>query len=325
MVSIIIPNYNRLDYLKDCLQSISNQSYKDWEALVVDDGSTDGSKQLVEQFRKQDQRFKWFVRTGNLKGASVCRNMGVERANGDYIIFLDSDDLLAPNCLEQRVEIMENNAALDFSVFKMQFFKIKPGDDNRIWNIETNETILQRFLNLDAVWQTSGPIWRTKILRDIGGFNEQLQCWQDIDIHLKALTANLNYKLYYELPVDCYYRKDSVNSISQSQTNSINKLKSKELLYFWAVQKLKETSFSTDKMALHIVISAINGSQKQFFKKFYAKVKTEFSLAIQKQLKYMYIIRFYKFYKIKYLQSQFLTMKNNMVSQTLIGKYTNDD
>jgi glycosyltransferase involved in cell wall biosynthesis len=325
MVSIIIPNYNRLDYLKDCLQSIYSQFHKDWEALVVDDGSTDGSKQLVEQFIKQDQRFKWLERTGNLKGASVCRNIGIEKAIGDYIIFLDSDDLLAPNCLEQRVRIMEDNPELDFSVFKMQFFKNKPGDDNRIWNIETNEATLQRFLNLDAVWQTSGPIWKKESLKAIGGFNEQLQCWQDIDIHLKALTANLNYRLNYHLPIDCYYRKNSVNSISQSQTNTINKLKSKEILYSWAAQKLKETSFSIDKMALHIVISALNGSQKQFFKQFYRKVKNKFAGEIEKQLKYMSIIRFYKLYKIKYFQSQFLTMKNNMVSQTLIGKYTNDD
>lgn len=325
MVSVIIPNYNRVHYLKACLNSVLAQSYAHWEVLVVDDGSTDGSKNSVNSLAQQDARVQWIERSSAKKGASVCRNIGLEQAQGKYIVFLDSDDLLAPHCLEQRLNVMETKSALDFAVFKMRFFKEQPGDDNRIWNIETNEAILQRFLNLDAVWQTSGPIWRTKILRDIGGFNEHLQCWQDIDIHLKALTANLNYKLYYHLPVDCYYRKGSVKSISQSQTNSIEKLKSKELLYFWASQNVKDTGFSSDKMALHILISAVNGFQKQFFKQFYRKVKNKFSSSIQKQLKYMSIIRFLRLYKIKYFQSQFSTMKNNMVPQALIGKYTNDD
>jgi len=325
MVSIVIPNYNRLEYLKDCLHSISDQSYDDWEALVVDDGSTDDSKHLVEQFIKQDQRFNWIERTGNLKGASVCRNIGIENAKGDYIIFLDSDDLLAPNCLEQRIGVMDNNSDLDFSVFKMQFFKNTVGDDSRLWNLETEEPILQRFLNLDTVWQTSGPIWRIKTLKDIGCFNEGLQCWQDIDIHLKALTTNLNYKLYYDLPIDCYYRKNSTDSISQSHTNSIEKLQSKEMLYCWAEQKLKDTNFRTQKMALHIAISGINGFQKQFFEQFYNTVKTRFSAELQTQIKYIAMIQFYRLYKIGFFQRQFSEMKNNIMSQSQIGKHTAND
>ena len=82
-----------------------------------------------------DHRIKWLKREGRLKGASVCRNIGIEHAKGDYVVFLDSDDMLGQNCLEQRLAVMSKHPELDFSVFKMQFFKETIGDDQRIWNI----------------------------------------------------------------------------------------------------------------------------------------------------------------------------------------------
>ncbi|WP_299228480.1 glycosyltransferase family 2 protein [uncultured Psychroserpens sp.] len=325
MVSVIIPNYNRSQYLKQALQSVMDQTYSNWEALVIDDGSTDDSKTIVNEFAITDSRIVWLERKNKLKGASVCRNIGINNAKGTYVVFLDSDDLLAPHCLQQRTQFMKTNPDLDFSVFKMQFFVEAIGDDDRLWNLKTNENELQRFLNLDSVWQTTGPIWKTQALKKIGGFNPELECWQDIDIHLKALSSNLNYQLCYSLPVDCYYRKNSTGSISQVHTNSLSKLESKRKLYYWLNERFDSSDFNIKQIPLHILISAINGHQKRFYKQFYGQVISLFSKQDQKRVRQMARINFYRLNKLQRFERRFSELKNSLIKHSSIGKFKIND
>ncbi len=97
-VSVIIPVYNAAGYLKDCLDSLQNQSFTDFEALLIDDGSTDHSRDILERYARLDSRFI-VLRQPN-GGASRARNTGLERAQGEYICFTDADDLLHPQYLE---------------------------------------------------------------------------------------------------------------------------------------------------------------------------------------------------------------------------------
>ena len=320
-ISIIIPNYNRVQYLKQTLDSVVAQTYHNWEALVVDDGSTDGSKSLVENYIKSDPRIKWIERQEPLKGASVCRNLGIKKALGDYVIFLDSDDMLAPQCLEQRLGIMQDYPALDFAVFKMQFFKETPGDDQRIWNRENETSPLDRFLKLDAVWQTSGPIWKREALKRIEGFNPNLKCWQDIDIHLKALFAKLTFKICYDFPVDCYYRKDATDSISQSTTNSPEKLKSKIELYGWVQKKAQENNMDASQMAVNILLSTLNGRQYQIFTFFYKKVKHVLPKKTKNILNKIMLINKFRLDRLAFVRGLVLRWKTSIISKHTIGTY----
>ena len=99
LVSIIIPVFNVEDYLPDCLSSIINQTYKNIEIICINDGSTDSSLKILENYSKKDARIKII----NQKNSGVCaaRNNGLERASGDYIVFCDSDDKLAKNLIEK--------------------------------------------------------------------------------------------------------------------------------------------------------------------------------------------------------------------------------
>src|SRR5688500_10558850 len=96
IVSVVIPVYNRVTLIQETLQSIIDQIYPYWEAIIVDDGSTDGSYDLVLKIAESDRRIKAFRRDREPKGAPVCRNIGVTKSAGQFLIFLDSDDLLAP-------------------------------------------------------------------------------------------------------------------------------------------------------------------------------------------------------------------------------------
>lgn len=299
MVSIIIPVYNRADLLKECLLSIIAQDYNAWEALVVDDGSTDGSRMLVASLSENDSRISWIERTRLPKGASTCRNIGIEMAAGEYIIFLDSDDLLASFCLKQRIENMKENPDLDFAVFPMEFFKKHPGDTNKLWNIENDDSHLKRFLQLDSVWQTTGPIWKKEALQKIGGFNENLKCWQDVDIALKALFINLKYKTFYNLQPDSYYRVHNSGTISQSNLNSMDKLISREELFMWANSQLNDFEQLAKPMALNIATSALKSLNINFAINFLAKANQKFSIKELLLIWAYWLVFLFRFYKIR--------------------------
>ena len=102
MISIIVPIYNTGKYLKKCLDSIKNQTFKDFEVILVDDGSTDNSAEICREFSETDSRFKYFYKENG--GTSSARNLGLENAKGEYIAFIDSDDYIEPDYFETLAE-----------------------------------------------------------------------------------------------------------------------------------------------------------------------------------------------------------------------------
>lgn len=111
-VSIIIPSYNLGEYLPETLQSVLAQTFEDWECIVVENGSTDGSLSLVNEFCASDTRIYPVVFPEN-RGVAAARNRGLELAEGKYILFLDADDLIAPNYLADAVAALEADPSLD--------------------------------------------------------------------------------------------------------------------------------------------------------------------------------------------------------------------
>lgn len=111
--SVIIPVYNVEPYLRDCLDSVLNQSFADWEAVCVDDGSTDGSAAIAAEYAKKDNRFKVVCQPNG--GLSAARNTGLATAHGDYILFLDSDDWLEADALTTLSENLDDEEMLCFS------------------------------------------------------------------------------------------------------------------------------------------------------------------------------------------------------------------
>jgi len=214
LTSVIIPLYNREKLIRETIESIIKQSFVHFEVLIIDDGSTDNSPQLIKSFFQKDSRIRLFERPSNLpKGAPTCRNLGIEYAKGEYIIFLDSDDLLASFCLEQRVNFMEEHPGLDFAVFPQLLFYNIPGDSKRLVNIITDEDDITRFLKLargtDPPWINNSPIWRKKsLLKYNHRWNNNILGYQDIDFHLRALLSDMKYKKVDAQP-DCFWRQHS--------------------------------------------------------------------------------------------------------------------
>lgn len=106
LVSIIMPSYNTANYIGDSVQSVINQTYKNWELLIVDDCSEDNTDEVVSMF--VDERIKYLKNSSNC-GAAVCRNRALREAKGKWIAFLDSDDLWLPDKLEMQIDFMEKH------------------------------------------------------------------------------------------------------------------------------------------------------------------------------------------------------------------------
>lgn len=109
LITVIIPVYNSEKYIEKCLTSVTNQIYKNLEIIVVDDGSSDNSIDIIKNYAKKDNRIKIFSQEN--QGLSAARNVGLDLATGEYIVFLDSDDWLELDALSVAYEILtENNA-----------------------------------------------------------------------------------------------------------------------------------------------------------------------------------------------------------------------
>lgn len=103
-VSVIVPCYNQAPYLSEALESVFNQTYSNWECLVIDDGSTDDSGRVAKEWTSKDSRFKYFPIAN--AGVSHARNFGIRQSGGEFILPLDGDDKISPNFLEEAVKAM---------------------------------------------------------------------------------------------------------------------------------------------------------------------------------------------------------------------------
>ncbi len=263
LVSIIIPNYNKEKYIKETLSSVLIQSYPNWECIIIDDNSTDNSVELIQKFLKKDSRFKFIERDkDSIGGGSACRNIGIQKAEGEYLIFLDSDDLLEKNCLKHRVKSIEGTD-LDFAVFPMGTFKEKIGDNNFIWTPPKRDH-LAKFLSHEIPWTITCPIWKMSVLKELGGFDTDYPRLQDVELHTRVLlTENIRYKVFLDRAPDCFYRIDEGRIVSDVYS-FCDRMVNGVMVYITKIQliieekqnsgisnNLKGTIFSTINNLLH--------------------------------------------------------------------------
>lgn len=213
LVSIVTPTKNRSSLLRETILSVISQTYTNWEMLIIDDISTDNTVEMLKEF-SSEKRIVYHQRKGETGGAQVCRNQGIELAKGEYIILLDSDDLLSKTCIENRVKSMTDNSDLDFAIFPTIIFGWEFPDYDTYWNLPNKKDEISRFLNWDPTWGIISVIWKTQCLKAIEKFDENVLSFQDIDIHLRALFKNLNYA-YQSTEPDSFVREHEEERIGK--------------------------------------------------------------------------------------------------------------
>lgn len=203
--------------MKETIDSVKKQTFKQSEIIVVDDGSDKAEFAKIQEYGN-DVNIKIIQRVAGAKGPSACRNLGVKTAQGKFLLFLDSDDLLAPFCLQQRVAIMEEDNNIDLGIFKMLEFDKTPGDSSNVYNKDISQSEwAASFIRNENPWNVTCPIWRKQFFEETGGFDEEMLFMEDPEIHLRIIHINkARIKTFYNEPADCYYR---INHIDDTKKN----------------------------------------------------------------------------------------------------------
>ena len=193
LASIIIPAYNASKYIAETVQSVVNQTYSNWELIIVDDGSTDNTLKIIDAIAQTDSRIKYL--TKNNSGVSDTRNKGLSIAKGEFISFLDADDIWHTNNLEEKIKFIQKD---NIDVAYSNCEKIDR-NSNSLNNILTgSETpLLSDILLLRGNYLTapSGIVLKKNVLDKIGGFDTNLSNNADQDLWIRILSNNFKIKL----------------------------------------------------------------------------------------------------------------------------------
>ena len=218
-IDIIIPNYNKGNYLKECLDSVLNQTYKNWRIYIIDDFSNDASREILKQYKKEE-KIKILL-LDKKSGPSYCRNLGIENSNSEYLAFLDSDDFWPANKLEIQIKEMIKNE-YDFSYTDIKYFfndnKKKIGKTNLPKILDFNKFTRQ------STMSTSSILIKKSIINEI-----KFKMVEHEDYLFKCEILKRGYLSFKILNTFVYYRINKSNRSSNKLINLIN---------LWKINKL---------------------------------------------------------------------------------------
>ena len=237
-VSIIIPTYNQAEYLKEAIESVLNQTYKNIEIIIVDDGSTDNTLEVVASF---DNKIVYIQQRN--KGASSARNTGIKEASGEYVAFLDSDDMWIKNKLEKQIEFIKNDPEIGLlgtgcyemiNMGKMIYKKIFPAKNE----------ILQKDLIKYNPFIQSSVIVEKDVFNDIDLYDEKFKESEDYDLWLriaqKYKVANLPEALvtkrYYEKGLSKNKDSKQLYFALKAKKNAIKRKQYPKSYYFYILK-----------------------------------------------------------------------------------------
>jgi len=205
LVSVIIPVYNVEKYLPKCLDSVWKQTYRNWEAFCVNDGSTDGSLKILEKYAAADVRFKVINQKNG--GVSSARNAGLDKAAGEYVYFMDSDDFISPWLLETAVEIIEKHkpdCVCFGSVEPDNGFSFVRPENPPVRTVKNpfTEFIKRRSIFTQNLWT---KVYRREVVKDIK-FVPQIIQGQDLYFNLLAFYG-MRTVILTEAKLYCYVNR----------------------------------------------------------------------------------------------------------------------
>ncbi|WP_179338057.1 glycosyltransferase family 2 protein [Winogradskyella ludwigii] len=311
LVSIIIPTFNRAHLIGETLDSVLAQTYLNWECMVVDDGSTDGTAALLERYISQDARFQYHKRPDtHLPGGNGARNYGFKVSKGKYINWFDSDDLMVPEKLQKEVMALCSTRA-DFSVSKSKYFNHK---NNSFFNYDfrVSQVSFESFAVDYIRWITSDLVVKSDVVKDIC-FNETLLTGQEYNFNCKLLlkTTDLVY-------VEEFLTKKRFLSDSKQGKRDLDRLHHHRKLFdtHWLNYLDLKDKAKSDKFNRFSLLQCVLS---------YFELKQNINLPSQfiKELKDVFPKRYYYFYLAKISQKFFgryykfyLRLKNNEVFKT---------
>lgn len=201
LVSVIIPTYNYGRFIGEAVASLQLQTYANWEAIVVDDGSTDNTKQVVAELARDEPRVIYVAQENARQGAA--RNNGIAHARGDYFQFLDADDLIEPNKLERQLAFLEQHAEVDIVYSSVRYFSAAAGgelllsrqysswEDEGAWmpELSGHGTELLVALLRNNIMVVNAPLMRRRLIEKVGAFDKDLTPVEDWEYLIRCAIS----------------------------------------------------------------------------------------------------------------------------------------
>ncbi len=215
-VSILIPCYNAERWIGQCIESALLQTWPEKEVIVVDDGSTDGSLEIVQSF---GARIRW--ETGPNQGGNVARNRLLELSKGEWLQYLDADDYLLPEKIADHMKIVVNNPGVDV-VFSRYIQETHSGGEIR-QGLGTMPEPRNDPWSLLVRWdlpQTGALLWRKKAMVDSGGWKPDQPCCQEHELYLRSLKTN--HRFIYSDDVGAVYRQWENGSVCTKNPREVH-------------------------------------------------------------------------------------------------------
>ena len=254
-VSVIIPTYNRAHLISRAIQSVLKQTYKDFEVIVIDDGSTDNTEYIIKQFQDKDNRIRYIKHKKN-KGGAAARNTGIKAANAEYIAFQDSDDEWFPEKLEKQMKVLEN-APPEVGVVYTGFWRI---DGNKkkytpaLWITQKEGDVHKELLKGNFV-TTQSIVTRKECLGKVGMFDENLPRLQDWELVIR-LSKCYDFKCIDEPLLTSPYTPDSISA------NKDALIKASELIISKHFNDFVNNKKALSNHYLSVGVSVLNGDFK---------------------------------------------------------------
>lgn len=192
-VSILIPCYSAEQWIGQAVESALNQTYPNKEVIVVDDGSTDGSLEVIKSF---GDRIRW--ETGPNRGGNVARNQLLELSTGEWLQYLDADDYLLPDKIEKQSKFLSEVPQADI-IYSPSIFEYCEGD-NPCQEMLTIPEPHDPWILLTRWYlpQTGSPLWRKQAIVDVGGWKVAQPCCQENELYLRLLIAGKHFEYFNE-------------------------------------------------------------------------------------------------------------------------------
>lgn len=244
LVSVIIPAYNSEDFIQQAIESVLCQTHANLEVIVVDDGSSDKTPEIVKALASSDPRVSYIHQIN--QGQSSARNAGIDKARGRYIAFLDSDDIMLPNKIEEQVSYLEHNPACGLSYCKIFHFFERDSDRLFYFKLPHPSGYLFEELLAGNFINPLSAVVRKDLLDKFGGFPSELKFAEDQCLWLKLSYHRVRFD-YLDKPL-AHYRIRSRSLTNQANylvESGMNSLRLMHLVKSWMTEEeIKKIDFS---------------------------------------------------------------------------------
>jgi glycosyltransferase involved in cell wall biosynthesis len=215
--SIIIPVYNASGFIKDTLDSIKNQTYKNYEVLITNDGSTDNTEKVLKEYKRLNPGFPLSFVTQKNKGVSSARNNAIFRSSGDYIAFLDQDDWWFPNKLEMAAEVLSSNRDIDILYHEAVVVNWKKGSDFYRLGALKEPVYLDLLFGSNKIGISTAVVKKGRLVKE-GGFSAGYIYSEDYDLWLRLARKGASFFYLKDFLGKYILRPDSESNKVENMT-----------------------------------------------------------------------------------------------------------